>query len=98
MKIEIDNTDWASARTQEAVRAHFANAPTVELEFSKQGRRTVSVTAKTEHILSGQFNQLIDANAAKGFSVAVSAGSHEKRQETAQHQQHSHENSISYGF
>ena len=95
MRVEVGK-DWASARTQQAVRTHFANAPTVELEFSKRGQKTVSLNAKTEHILEGRYNQLIDANAQKGFSVAVSASSQEKRQETAKQQQYSNE--ISYGF
>ena len=32
--------------------------------------------AKTEQVLGGQYNDVIDRNAAKGFTVSVSAAGH----------------------
>ena len=66
----------ASDAAREMVRSHFAAAPTVELSFAKPGQQAVHMIAKTEQVLGGQYNDVIDRNAAKGFTVSVSAAGH----------------------
>jgi hypothetical protein len=66
------------------VRSHFAAAPSVELTFAKEGQRAVAVVAKTEQLLSGHYNDMIDRNASKGFSVSVSGA--EQAQKVAKQQ------------
>lgn len=46
MKVVIENGDWPSRAAQETVRKHFANATTVELEFSKPGQRSFQPACK----------------------------------------------------
>jgi hypothetical protein len=75
-----------SRATQEAVRNRFAAAPTVDLSFAKPGQQAVHMVAKTEQILSGQFNDVIDRNAAKGFTVSVSGAGHGQKAVTEQEQ------------
>jgi hypothetical protein len=65
-----------SRAAQETVRSRFAGAPTVELTFAKPGQQAVHMIAKTDQVLSGQYNEIIDKNAAKGFQVTVSAAEH----------------------
>jgi hypothetical protein len=80
MKIDTQK-DWASARTQSAVLNHLANTPAVRLEFSKEGQRTVRLTAKTGQVLAGHYNKLIDSNAQKGFAISVCGVGQEQQQD-----------------
>jgi hypothetical protein len=72
MKVEVGN-DWASARTQELVRNNFPTMASVVLEFSKENQHPIRLTAKTAHVLSGEYNEFIDASSQKGFAITVCA-------------------------
>jgi hypothetical protein len=83
----------ASRVAQETVRSHFAGARTLELTFAKEGQQAVHMTAKTDQILKGEYNEVIDRNAAKGFHVTVSQG-----QKAAKQQEQSQAAGLGFGF
>jgi hypothetical protein len=85
----------ASRAAQETVRSRFAAAPTVELTFAKQGQQAVHMIAKTDQILGGQYNDVIDRNAAKGFTVSVSAAEH--GQKVVKQQEQSQATGLGFG-
>jgi hypothetical protein len=86
----------ASHAAQETVRSHFARERSVQLTFTKEGQRAVSMVAKTEQILSGRYSEMIDRNAAKGFQVTVSGA--EQAQKPVNQQEQAQATGLGFGF